>query len=435
MRQILTKYIDEFYDSEIPTVKNRDISIPGLPSKPDVLIGMRRTGKTFFCYQIIKGLLKSGINKNRIFMINFEDDRLLEFTVKDFSILVEEYYKKFPDNKSKECYFFFDEIHNVPDWEMFIRRLTDSEKIKVYITGSSAKLLSKEIATSLRGRSIATEVFPLSFIEYLKFNNINIDLNGMFSSRKTAVLRNAFDSFMQTGGFPEIQGLDRSDRILILQNYINTVIQRDIADRHQIRETRILKLLVNKLMNEFSRQFSVNKFYNYLKSLNFSCSKNTLYDYIGYLEDSYLIFNVSEYSKSFNKKNTSPKKVYIADTGLINSEIFLSDYDRGHLLENIVYMHLRRNSLNEIFYYKTSGKNDLKSKEIDFFVIDKLHCKKHLLQVSWEIDNKKTFDREVSALEAAMKEQKVDDATIITYNTENNINGINVVPIWKWLLN
>jgi len=290
---------------------------------------MRRTGKTFFCYQRIHELLAAGIaSREEILYLNFEDDRLLGFTVQDFQTILDVYYGKYPSHRDTKCHFFFDEIQRIEQWEIFIRRLLDTENVQVYLTGSSSKLLSIEIASSLRGRSLTTEIFPFSFQAFLKCHQLFDKPPARLGARTVSTLRKAVQDYLDIGGFPEVQTLDRDIRIEVLQGYIDSVLLKDVIERHKVSNVTALKYLVRHLMNSPCGRFSVNKFYNSLKSLSVKCTKNSLYEYLDHLTDAYLFYRVPIHSRS--EKARMPAKIYTIDTGLLNAISFRNSSNNGH---------------------------------------------------------------------------------------------------------
>ena len=209
MKNIISQLIDDFHERKLPEPVPRNKSFSEVKGKADVVIGMRRTGKTWFCYQKIKDLIAAGIKKEQILYLNFEDDRLLEFNVHNFQNIIDVYFGKYPEHRKTRCYFFFDEIQRIDQWEMFIRRLLDTENIQIFITGSSSKLLGSEIATSLRGRSLAIEIFPFSFEEYLKYHGHFFDRPLKYGAKTSSILRKAVKDYLEAGGFPEVQNQSR----------------------------------------------------------------------------------------------------------------------------------------------------------------------------------------------------------------------------------
>ena len=432
MRKILSQLIDTFHEREPFEVSPRETKLHNLSGKATTIIGMRRVGKTFLCYQQILTLISEGASSTAILYMNFEDDRLINFSIEDFQHLLDIYYAKYPKNKQQTCHFFFDEIQNIPGWERFIRRVIDTEKAHVYLTGSSAKLLSTEIATSLRGRSLTIEVFPLSFSEYLKYNSIFKTAPTSFGSSTAANLRHAFHSYLLEGGFPETQGLPAELRIEVLQGYLDSVILRDIIERHGVSNTLALKRLVHSLLSSPGGQFSTNKFYNTLKSMGIKCTKNSLYEYLDHLCDSYLVYKVPLHSWSERVRAVNPAKYYPIDTGLVQASTLQHSSNLGPLLENIVFLQLRRKT-SRIEYYQHK-----KGYEVDFVTTNATSGEVQLVQVSWDIDNEQTRERELRGLYEAMKELKIHSGQLITADQEEEVVSVDgvvdIVPIWKWLL-
>ena len=429
MKTTLSRLIDDFQERQLPALVARDADFPGVPGKADVAIGMRRTGKTFFCYQKIQELLEVGVKRQQVLYLNFEDERLLDFRVTDFQAILDIYYGRFPENKDLECYFFFDEIQRIDQWEMFIRRLLDTEKARLFLTGSSSKLLSTEIATSLRGRSLSTEIFPFSFKEYLKAGGLFAESPRNFGSRTAAILRKAASDYLETGGFPEALNLERNLRVEVLQGYIDSVILKDVIERHRVGNVIALKHLVSHVMHAPGGKFSVNRFYNTLKSMAIKCTKNSLYEYLDHLTDAYLLYRVPIHSHSEKARMLNPPKVYTVDTGLLNAMTFRKSANNGPLLENLVFMHLRRNGY-EMEYVTTREGN-----ETDFFARHKASGKVILVQACWDMTEQHTFNRELRGLQSAMQELAIDSGTIVTWDDETELEGnISVVPVWKWLL-
>lgn len=429
MKTILSQLIDDFQERKLPTPVSRTAIFSEIKGKADVVIGMRRSGKTWFCFQKINHLLEKNISQNQILYLNFEDERLLEFTVRNFQEILDVYYGKFPENKNRTCYFFLDELQRIDQWEMFIRRLLDSENIQIFITGSSSKLLSTEIATSLRGRSLTTEIFPFSFQEFLRYHGLFADKPKTFGSKTAAILRKAVKEYSQNGGFPEVQNIDPNIKTEILQGYIDAVLLKDVIERHKVNNITAIKHLVKTLIHSSGKKFSVNKFYNTLKSMSVKCTKNNLYNYLDHLTDAFVFYRVPIHSRSEKSRMINPVKIYTIDTGLINAMTFQNTSDFGPILENMVFMQLRRNNY-QIEYINTKD-----GFETDFFARHPLTNDIKLIQACWQLSDKKTFDREYRGLQSAMKEFSIPSGTIVTWDDEAELdNNINAVPIWKWLL-
>lgn len=399
---LLQIVLGEFHD-KLASLKNlvmREAHFPEAPSKIKVAIGMRRTGKTYFLYQHILKLIQEGIDKTSLLYLNFEDDRLLPLNEQKLAKLVDGFYALYPKNHDRKCYLFLDEIQNVTNWPIVLRRLHDTKNAEIFLTGSSAKLLSKEIATSLRGRSLAIEIWPYSFREYLRANKMPLE-EGLYDKKKQDILTQLFHSYLACGGFPEIVSFQPDIRIRTLQEYMDSVIYRDIIERHQIKNPALIKYMMLSMIHNVARPFSIHKFYNDIKTQGYKIGKDILYEYVEHIEDAYLAFSVGMCDKSIRKVQVNPKKLYAIDPGL--SRALTMDYERdlGRLFENVIFLDLKRHGY-KVNYYLTS-----KRYEIDF-VVQAPRGQKKMFQVCWDTEDQKTLDREQRALEEGMKELKID---------------------------
>ncbi len=428
-KEIFKLVIKEFQELKLPELKERDLILPKKTNKIITVSGPRRVGKTYYFYQIIQGLRKK-IDNNRIVYINFEDDRLLPLTVKDLNNLIEAYFELYPENKTKEIYCFFDEIQNIKNWELFIRRIYDKEKVKIFLTGSSSKLLSKEIATSLRGRTLDYQMFPLSFKEFLRFKGVKLDKNFAYSQLRFRI-KKLFKEYVIFGGFPEVVLEKDNLKFLVLRNYYNLVIYRDLVERFALRNTSFLKSLTKYLLTNFSAVFSVNAYYQSLeKSLR--PARETVLEYLSYLQEIGLIYLVPVFSHSLKVQQVNPKKNYVIDNGLRNAVSFRFSEDFGRLLENLVFIELKRRN-KEVYYHK-------QKKECDFVVKDNLKINQ-AIQVTRNF-KKENNERELGGLIESMQKYQLKQGLILTQDQEESIvkvkDGkklrIKVRPIWKWLL-
>lgn len=343
MDKILRVLLEEFREL-LPGTENsvkRDLIFPDVTGMINVAIGMRRVGKSYLIFQKIRALLESGIELEQILFINFEDDRLLPMSHTTLGQLLDAFYSLYPKNHDRECYFFLDEIQNVEDWAIVIRRFYDTKKVRLYLTGSSAKLLSKEIATSLRGRSIATEVWPYSFTEYWKAQNI-APPSQPFGKKTADQFLSHYNDYFTVGGFPAVQHLHENERRTVLQTYVDSVIFRDIIERYKITNIALIKYLIKSLIKNVSSPFAINKFYNDVKSQGIKVGKDTLYQYLEYIEDTFLAFTVPLFTESIRKMQVNAKKVYIVDNGLVRAQRLGLTLNHGNLFENQVYLDLRR---------------------------------------------------------------------------------------------
>lgn len=410
MSELLQILQGEFFN-KIDSLHNlviRDARFPKAPQMIKVAIGMRRTGKTTFLYQKIRELLADGISRHQIFYVNCEDDRLQPLDNPKLSLMIDSFYELYPENYKRKCYLFFDEIQNVPEWPSIIRRLHDTKNVELYLTGSSAKLLSKEIATSLRGRSLAVEIWPFSFQEYLRGKSIP-ETSEFYDAHRKAQLKQAFYHYLTEGGFPGVLGLGADDRQNILQEYLQVAVYRDVLERHEIHNPVALKAAIQVMIHNIARPFAINKLYRRLKEQGVAIAKESLYDYVDYIEDAYLAFSVPLYSFSIRKTQINPKKIYAIDSGLVRATTLDFERDLGRLFENIVYLDLRRQGYNLSYYYTNQRY------EIDFLA-QSPRGEKKLFQVAWTIENDSARERELRALEAAKHELGVD-GRLITLET------------------
>lgn len=337
------------------------------------------------------------------------------------------YYELYPENYSTGLYLFFDEIQEIEGWEKFVRRMYDTVSKKIFITGSSAKMLGKEIATSLRGRNIVYNLLPLSFDEYCKFQNI--DTTDVYSTQGKAILKSQFDKYMKLGGFPETVFMDEEVTRRTLQSYFDVMLFRDIVERYKIQNVVVLKQFLKKILNNISSNLSVNKFYNELKSQGFTLSKNTIYEYLDYSLDCFLLFLLHPYEPSIVKQQMKIKKAYAIDTGLVNAITYRFSEDKGKLLENIVFLQIIREE-NPVFYLKNKYECD--------FVIQKKDTIAHAIQVSLTLSDATTRSHELRGLTHAMQRFNLVKGYIFTLDEEDEFvlegKKIIVQPIWKWLI-
>jgi len=425
---ILEEVIVEFHKLGLPEVKKRELKLPVDVNKAITIIGLRRVGKTYLLYQTIWELLEMGLNIENIFYINFEDNRLEGITSKELSRIVELYRKYNPE--SKTMYLFFDEIQNIIGWEKFVRRLLERRDVRIFVTGSSSKLLSMEIATSLRGRSISFRLFPLSFREFLTFKGF--EPKEPFIEDERGKMERYLEEYLQFGGFPEIVNYDVHLKLRTLQEYLDMVVYKDLVERYGIEKVSVMKALIRLLVKNFSRRTSIKSLYNSLSSL-MTVSKNTVYDYFSYLEDVGFVLPVRKFSFSEKESLRSIAKLYIIDNG------FPTIYglkDLGYRMENVVAIELLRrkhyfNPLLNVYYWL-----DRRQREVDFVVTDGLEVRE-LIQVCYDVDDPNTKKREVNALLNASREVGCKNLYVITWDYEDveEVEGrkVKFIPLWKWL--
>lgn len=391
---------------------HRDFQFHDIEEMIKVAVGMRRSGKTYCLYQKINELLDQGVTREQILFLNFEDDRLLPMNAQEMGRLIDLFYARYPENHHRRCYLFLDEVQNIKEWHLVVRRYFDTKDVQLYLTGSSAKLLSKEINTSLRGRSLATEIYPFSFQEYLRAHKIRFSTN-TFGKSTSDILYQHFLSFLDKGGFPAVQKMQQDEWRDTLQNYLDTVILRDIVERHNVSNIALLRYLALSLLKNSSTVFSINKFYNDLKSQGFRVNKDTLYDYLDYLQNAFCIFRVPFYSESPRVKQTRPHKIYSIDSGLVQATTISFSHNTGRLFENLVYLDLRRENKQISFYNTSSGY------EIDFVTLD-AKGNRELLQVVLDDRDVETRKREERALAEAEQELGIKGRIISAHDYLKN---------------
>ena len=431
MKNAIKEVMREFYQDGLPSgIVHRDVEYYENVHAATVVKGMRRTGKTFVTYERMEALLKSGVPLGRIVHLNFEDDRIKNIRLEELRLINEVHAELFPEYAYEACWYFLDELQNVDGWEAYARRLVDSPKVTLCLTGSSSKLLSEEIATAMRGRAAPIEVFPLSFREFLRFNGIMSDIpqNG-FTAAERGILRNAMSKYFAVGGFPAVQGMPDAARIATLQEYVHAVLYRDVLQRHKVVSVQSLMYTLDYLLHNFARRTSAHAISGVLKNLAYPSRREDVADYVSYFKDAYLVYPVPVMSDSLAVRRVNPDKYYVIDTGLVNATTPKMDAENGWKLENLVFMSLRRGA-NKIAYYPLD-----RNREVDFCVSDQVTGRKALVQVAWTMEDERTFSRELSSLRDARAKTGIDDCTLVTWDSEATLpDGIRIVPVWKWCL-
>lgn len=430
MIETIKSIILDFQEFRQETGAPRRLHIETVRGKATICIGVRRSGMSTYMFQIIQRLLDSGVSRHNILFLNFFDDRLHNLRHNNLCLITEAYYSLYPEKKNTEMvYCFFDEIQAVPGWEPFVDRLMRTEKCEVYLTGSSAEMLSKEIATQMRGRALSWELFPFSFKEFLDTKEIEIE--GALSTKKRFLVQKAFEEYWDAGGFPELAGLERNIRIRIHQEYFHTILFRDLVERHDISHPKALTDLAHWLVDNTASLYSINSLTGYLKSLGHKAPKSAVSDYLEWFEDAYFLFTAHIFDPSVARRNVNPKKIYCIDHALVTSVSSGILVNSGHLLENLVFAALRRLH-QKIYYYRTKT-----GREVDF-IVPLLGRSKILVQVCESLAEPQTRKREITALSEAMAEQSKKTGTIVTRNENERIEVsggvIEVVPAWRFLL-
>lgn len=424
LKELFKKLITDFIEKDIEGITPREYDIPLESKKIISLIGVRRSGKSSILFNIINKI-RENIARENIIYINFEDDRLYPLELKSLNLLLESYFELYPSKKNEKIYLFLDEVQVVEKWESYVRRVYDNENIQIYITGSSAKLLSTEIATSLRGRTITYEIFPFSFKEYLHYKDIKINL---YSSKSISYINNALNNYLIDGGFAETINEDSLIARKILSDYLELIVYKDIVDRYNITNRSLLKTLNKYCFTNISTLVSFTKLYNEFKSQGFKISKDTIFNYMSHLEDAYAVFTVPIFRNSIKEEQRNPKKIYAIDNGFKKIYDYAIGDDISKLYENIIFLHLRRQT-KEIYYFK-------EKQEVDFYA--KIEGKEHIVNVSYKIESEKTRQREINGLIEAMEYFNLKKSYLINSHEESlvEIDGkkIFILPLYKYLL-
>lgn len=383
-----------------------------------VITGPRRAGKSILCYQLLKD--------KKFAYINFDDENLAGLKTEDLNLVLKAFYEIYDEPK----FILLDEVQNIEKWELFVNRLK-RQGFNLVVTGSNAKLLSKELATHLTGRHFSLELFPFSFREFLKFRGVKYRKD-YFTTKQIASIRRELDAFLLSGGFPE--ALKEPNPKRYLSALYSTILTKDTILRHKIRHVKTLKEFSNYLISNFSCKVTFNK----LKNIFSLKSTHTAQDYLHFLEECYLIFLIKRFSFKAKEKAIAPRKVYTIDTGLINVVSFASSKNTGRLYENLAAVELiRRKALFpnlEVYYWQ-----DYSGKEVDFVLKEGPEIKQ-LIQVCYDIENHDTKTRELKSLIKAGKEIRAKNSNLLVitsaYEGEESFENktINFIPLWKWLL-
>lgn len=425
MKEIIKNIILENQNAELPGVTTRDLDVPLHTGVVVSLIGARRSGKTYLLYHLIGKLYQENVSKENILFINFEDERL-KLRSEDLDLILQAYLELFPDSDLKKVYFFFDEIQNIPGWEKFIRRVFDTKTKNIFITGSNAKLLSSEIATELRGRTLPFTVYPLNFREYLAFNKVDINL--ILQKSKSKIIHFA-DRFLNEGGFPETIFFDHKNRIRMHQQYFNVMIFKDIIERYRIADPEMLKFFIKKIFANVTKPISVNKAYNELKSMGYKISNKYLYEYLAHCYAVFLTQTINKFHFSEVKQEKADKKAYIIDNGLLSAIEFTISQNRGKLFENMIAMEFIK-AEKEVFYYKDKYECDFVVKNGNDFIP---------IQAAYSLDDEATRQREYRGIYESCKYLNTNEGLVLTFDTEYKADfeglKINVLPFYKYFLN
>lgn len=444
---LVEEKIREFEQQGVPSAFARDLSL-GKPQPPargnlvNVVVGTRRCGKTFRLYQEMADLMGSGVTFDRMLYFNFEDERLKPYDPSLLGDVLDTFFALHPSAQEDGSFLFLDEVQEVPEWGTFLRRVVDSTKATIYVTGSSSKMLSAELGSEFRGRSLSRELFPLSFSEFVRYHRGSVPnvSNGVSASDK-ALLRHELADYLVRGGFIATLSLPPADALMLLQEYASRTVAIDVVERYGLRNPRVAGLFLTRCLASSGRELSVSKVYGEFRSRQVSVSRETLGNLLSYYEDAYLLFSVGEFSRSLADNSRSSSKVYAADPALLTAYSPASASDEGQRLETAVFNALRRltpavrnGSVSRLLMAEGSRQH-----EVDFIVGDALLMQAYqLLQVSVGMKDERTRARELGALDVAMARFGIKESIVVTLDEEGeellSSGTVSLVPAWKWLL-
>ena len=441
----ITAIVKEYREQTLPNFIPRTDIIRKLPTPKrfnlvHIITGMRRSGKTFYLFQEMSELIKSGYPEERIFFFNFSDDRLLPHGPNIISNVVEEYFRQVPAAREQGAYLFLDEVQEGSDWENTCQRLSETEELTLVITGSSSKLSSEQIATQFRGRSHSHEMLPLSFTEFCLFNGEQPRTQDAISPKEQTKLRSLLDRYLIEGGFPGVQKLVPEDRIEVLQSYVRDVVARDVGERFGREDISLAHQFALFGLRNTGCELSINGLVERLKQLGYKIYWEKAEQILQSLKEAFLMFELNEFTMALKPNTTSTPKTYAVDQGLTHAVSRASQQDEGKRFETAVYLELRRRMAGRRTDTITSFTvPDNRKQKVDFLIGDTLGLEPYeLCQASLSIASESTRKREVDSLVAAMKATKLEYGKIITMNESETIETkagkIDVVPAWEWLL-
>lgn len=394
------------------------------------IAGVRRCGKSTITKQFLKHVIEKGAKKENTLYVDFEEPSFSQYLNSNILDIVYNAYREVI-NPEDFAYIVLDEVQNVPNWEKWVRAKQERENVKIIVTGSSSKLMSSEFSTVLGGRSININIFPLSFKEFVKFKGKDVKMyKGVVIDKN--VVRSLLREYLEFGGFPGVVMEKKENKTILLKEYFDSIVFRDVVLRYSIRDVNLLKALSIIIQTNISLPLSIGKLASILQdSFKRKTSLETVSRFLEYFESAFLVFLVPIFSYKIKDQLQYPRKIYTIDTGLRNAVCFRFSEDMGKLYENVVFLELKRKG-KEIYYWK-----DSQQREVDFVIKEGTRVKK-LIQVCLNLENEKTRKREINALITAMDEFGINNGTIINddYKCEENFDGkiIKFIPLYEWLL-
>lgn len=418
--------------AEFPTdLKKRESMLPIEEGRIVTIPGVRRCGKSSRMEIVVNELMRKGVGRERFLWIGFDDERLVRMNANDLDLIIQAYREMYPDIDMSSVYMFFDEIQLIDGWEYFIIRLYKHYSKNIYISGSNATMLSSELKSALRGWPQEEETMPLSFREYCYFKGIRTD---SWLESDLAKLHNAFIDFNNAGGFPEVVLCNNPmQKVKILQTYFDTMLLKDLVEHYKLSNISVLRYFLKRIMSNLTKPTSIRAIHGDIKSRGLKVSKNDLYDWANFACDIFMFIRVGNYSKSLQKSESSQPKYYCIDNGLRDAVLLPQSGEDGKKLENTVFLQLyrQRSPIDKIYYYQGKGECD--------FVVQRGMEIEQLIQVTWDMGNEKTRQREIDGIIEASHVTGCDNLLIVTLDTTEEINlangkHIHVIPAWRWLL-
>ena len=447
MDDLISSLVRSRLMESIPSVSKRDDVVRMLPEPArfnlvHIITGMRRSGKTFYLFQLMHELLLHGIPHERLLYFDFSDDRLKPLRHDVMQAVVDEYWRQVPDARTQGCYLFLDEVQEVENWQGFCQRVAEQESVTLVITGSSSKVSSSEIATQFRGRSHVHEMWPLSFTEYCRFHHKQLPDSPArtYAPQEITYMESVFDTYLQWGGFPGIQRASEQDRIELLQGYVRDVVARDVAERGGREDIALTMQLALFAIRNTACELSANELAKRLKDAGYTAYWGKVQSLLELLQEAYLIHYLPEYTTMLKPGTTATPKVYAEDPGLAFAVSRANQQDFGKRLETLVYIELRRRLSGR----RTDTVSSLtvpggKGEKVDFLVGDALAIEPYeLLQVTYGMQANRTRKRELDSLVAAMRYTNLREGTIISLRERETVQTdagtIHIVPAWQWCI-
>ena len=413
--------IRQFVERKLPGFKPRDLLLPLDLRKVVGLTGVRRAGKTFLFFETMHRLEAQGVSRRQMVYLNFEDDRLQPVRAEELDLVLRSVHELYPDIAGRRIYLFLDEVQSAPGWERWVRRLQDTEDAAIFATGSSSRLLNRDLSSALRGRSVTWELFPLSFREAVRFRGLAFE---PYDAQSESRVRAALADYLQWGGFPEVVLAEESLRPLILEEYAALMLFRDLLERYRVRNEKLMRALLRHCFRNPATLLNVNKLHRDFASQGLAVSKNTVHEYLGHLEDASLIFLLPKREDSLRKQEHNPKKLHVIDPGLVAAFKAYPQRDVGHKLETAVFLEMRRRH-KDLYYYANGREVDLCDGEGRFFI-----------NSCWSLDDADTLRRETAALAFGRERWPKTDARLLYHEyAPGNLGGDPAFqPAWSFLL-